>query len=331
MKQICPNCETITNIQHIKTDEEIIVKGEKIKVSAEYYKCLECGDVFDDPQSNLDPLELAYKEYRRRHGMMQPKEIRELRQRYGLTQKEFCKLLGWGEVTLSRYENGALQDDTHNTILQMIKDPRNLLKLIELQGDFLSEEKRRKLIRLLENAVDKTHTFTSIYSEHFGRYSPDIISGFKELNLNKLFQAVIFFCAGGVLKTKLCKLLFYVDFKHYKYYASSITGVRYVHLKFGPVPDRYGYYFATLENEEKAISVDEVTFGDYVGEVFYADKDPDLSVFSNSEIKTLIEVKEYFDHFGAGEIKDFSHKEKGYKETYDGQTISYAYAEDLQI
>jgi putative zinc finger/helix-turn-helix YgiT family protein len=331
MKQICPNCEKITNIQHIKTDEEIIVKGERIKVPAEYYKCLECGDEFDDPQSNHDPLELAYKEYRRRHGMMQPKEIRELRQGYGLTQKEFCKLLGWGEVTLSRYENGALQDDTHNTILQMIKDPRNLLKLIELQGDFLSEEKRRKLIGLLENAVDKTHTFTSIYSEHFGRYSPDIISGFKELNLHKLFQAVIFFCTGGVLKTKLCKLLFYADFKHYKYYASSITGVRYVHLKFGPVPDRYGYYFATLENEEKAISVDEVTFGDYVGEIFYADKAPDLSVFSNSEIKTLIEVQEYFEHFGAGEIKDFSHKEKGYKETYDGQAISYAYAEDLQI
>jgi len=56
-----------------------------------------------------------------------------------------------------------------------------------------------------------------------------------------------------------------------------------------------------------------------------------LSVFSNSEIKTLIEVKEYFENFGAGKIKDFSHKENGYKETRDGQIISYAYADDLQI
>ena len=184
---------------------------------------------------------------------------------------------------------------------------------------------------MLENAVKETHSFPSIYSEHFGKYSPDIISGFKELNLNKLFQAIIFFCVGGVLKTKLCKLLFYADFKHYKNYASSITGVRYVHLKFGPVPDRYGYYFATLENEEKAISADEVIYGEYIGEMFYADKDPDLSIFSNSEIKTLIAVKEYFENFGAGEIKTFSHKESGYKETYDGQIISYAYAEDLQI
>lgn len=331
MKHICPNCEKITNVQHIKADEDITVKGDRINVLVEYYKCLECGVEFDDPKSNHDPLAIAYKEYRRRHGMMQPNEIRELRKRHGLTQKEFCKLLGWGEVTLSRYENGALQDYTHNTILQLIKDPRNLLDLIELQGDFLAEEKRKKLIGLLKDAIEETYTFPSIYSEHFGKYGPDILSGFKELNLGKLFQAIIFFCKGGILKTKICKLLFYADFRHYKNYASSITGVRYVHLKFGPVPDRYGYYFATLENEEKAISVDEVNFGEYVGEMFCADKDPDLSVFSNSEIKTLIEVKEYFENFGAGKIKDFSHKENGYKETRNGQIISYAYADDLQI
>lgn len=65
--------------------------------------------------------------------------------------------------------------------------------------------------------------------------------------------------------------------------------------------------------------------------MYHADIKPDLSAFSNFEIKTLIEVKEYFKDFGARKIKDFSHKEKGYKETYDGQNISYAYAEDLQI
>ena len=125
--------------------------------------------------------------------------------------------------------------------------------------------------------------------------------------------------------------MFYADFKHYKNYASSITGVRYVHLKFGPVPDKYRYYFATLENEAKAISVDEVNFGEYIGEIFYADKNPDLSVFSNSEVKTLSEVKEYFQIVGAGDIMKFSHREKGYNETDNGQHISYAYADDLQI
>lgn len=331
MKNICPSCEERTDLKYVKTTEEIIVKNEKINVPVEYYKCLKCGSEFEDPNSKHDPLFLAYKEYRRRYGMMQPEEIRDLRQRYGLTQKELCKLLGWGEVTLSRYENGALQDDTHNTILQMVKNPQNLLNLIELQGDFLPEEKREGIVELLKNTVEEAESFPVIYSKHFGKYKPDILSGFKGLDIDKLFQAIIFFCVDGVFKTKLCKLLFYADFKHYKEYATSITGVRYVHLKFGPVPDKYAYYFATLENEEKSISADEVDYGEYVGERLDAEKKPDLSVFSNSEIKTLIEVKEHFHDVGAAAIKDFSHKEKGYKETDDGQIISYTYADDLQI
>ena len=60
MQHICPNCEKITDVQHIKTDEEITVKGERINVPVEYYKCLECGDEFDDPKSKYDPLALAY-------------------------------------------------------------------------------------------------------------------------------------------------------------------------------------------------------------------------------------------------------------------------------
>ena len=67
MKQICPNCEKITDVQHIKTDEGITVKSERIKVPVEYFKCLECGADFDDPKSKHDPLAIAYKEYSLRH------------------------------------------------------------------------------------------------------------------------------------------------------------------------------------------------------------------------------------------------------------------------
>ena len=67
MITICPNCEKKTEVQYIKTTEEIVVKGEGIYVPVEYYRCTECGDEFDDPKSKHDPLALAYKEYGRRH------------------------------------------------------------------------------------------------------------------------------------------------------------------------------------------------------------------------------------------------------------------------
>ncbi|MCD6296123.1 MAG: hypothetical protein J7M30_03095 [Deltaproteobacteria bacterium] len=68
MKHICPNCEKISEVQYIKAAEDITVKGERINVLVEYFKCMECGDEFDDPESKHDPLALAYKEYRRLHG-----------------------------------------------------------------------------------------------------------------------------------------------------------------------------------------------------------------------------------------------------------------------
>jgi hypothetical protein len=67
MKKICPNCEKVTEVQYVKTTEEITIKGEGISFPVEYYKCLDCGGEFEDPKSNYDPLAIAYKEYHRRH------------------------------------------------------------------------------------------------------------------------------------------------------------------------------------------------------------------------------------------------------------------------
>jgi len=331
MKGICPHCEKETELEMIRAEEEIKVRGEKIKVPLEYYKCKACGNDFDDPRSDDDPLDKAYREYRRRHGMMQPEQIRDLRKRYGLTQSEMSRILGWGGATLSRYENGALQDETHEKTLRLASDPHNLLKLIEDTPGALAEEKRGRLIKELKTAEEEAYSFERIYEERFGKYEADEFSGFKKLDLGKLFNAIIFFCKGGVLKTKLNKLLFYADFKHFKEYGLSITGARYAHIPFGPAPDQYAYYLATLL-DEGAIKTEEVFYTeDAIGENLIAVKEPDLSLFSDSELKILASVKEYFKKFTAKKVTEFSHGEKGYRETQTGQLISYDHAEDLKV
>jgi len=60
-------------------------------------------------------------------------------------------------------------------------------------------------------------------------------------------------------------------------------------------------------------------------------KEPDLSLFSDSEFRILASVKEYFKTFSAQKITEFSHKEKGYTEVPQGRLISYAYADELKI
>jgi putative zinc finger/helix-turn-helix YgiT family protein len=331
MKGICPNCEKETELELIQKLEDIKVRGEVIKVNVKYYKCKSCGEEFEDPHSDEDPLDKAYREYRRRHGMMQPEEIREFRKKFGLTQNEMNRLQGWGGATLSRYENGALQDETHEKALCLATEPRNLLKLIEATPDVLPEEKRDRLMRELRAAEEETCSLERVYEERFGKYAASDLSGYRRLDLAKLFSAILFFCKGGVFKTKLNKLLFYADFKHFKDYTISITGARYAHIPFGPAPEKYSLYLATLF-ENGAIKVEEYVFSeDVIGEEFVSVKEPDLLLFSNSELKILATIKEYFKDFNAKRITDFSHDEKAYKETSPGDIISYEYAGDLKL
>lgn len=332
MKIICPYCEEVKDVEEVSTIEDIKVKGELIKVPVIYYRCSTCGGTFDDPKTCEDPLEKAYTEYRSRHGMLQPLEFKEFRKRHDLTQSELNTLLGWGKVTLNRYENGALQDEAHDKEARLAMDPRNLINLIKGTPSALNDRKRARLLENLRREEEETFSLERIFEERFGKYEASELSGYRYLNVSRVLKAILFFCKGGDFKTKVNKLLFYADFSHFKENTTSITGACYAHATHGPVPDNYELYFAYLI-ENGSLKVEEVSCGtDYIAEKLITVNMPDLfSLFSESEVKTLISVKEFFQDYTATAIRDFSHKEKGYRETVDGQCISYEYADSLQI
>lgn len=329
MTRICPSCEKETPIEKIERQETITVRSEKIPVKVEVYLCKTCKSEFENTRSP-DALESAYRVYRDRHGMLQPEAIRDWRKSHGLTQRELSSLLGWGGATLSRYENGALQDEAHEKIMRLAMEPHNLLKLVRETPDALDENKRNRLIEDLTAVEAEACSLERILEEPFAAYMPDQLTGYKKLDLNKMFNVVLFFCVGGQLETKLNKLLFYADFKHFKEFSVGITGARYVHLPYGPVPDNYDLLFADLVRRNE-LAIDEVLVGNYFGKEYRASRQPALQHFTKSEIAVLKQVKKYFERYSASQIKDFSHKERGYLETDKGKPIAYPYAEFLKI
>lgn len=331
MKDICPNCEKQSKIQLVKKEENINVRGESISVEIEFFRCLECNEEFIDAFSDNNLLKAAYREYRKRHNIMQPEDIKELRNFYGLTQNEMSKLLGWGGATLSRYENGALQDQAHAKLLSLIKEPHNFLKLLQDNPEAVHQEKRENLINDLTDVEKVSHSIERIYEENFGTYAPDELSGFKKFNLEKFYNAILYFCLEGCLKTVLLKHIFYADFKNFKENIISITGARYKHYQYGPVPENYPFYLASLE-ENGFIQTEEILYSNNcIGEKYISIKEPNLLIFSDIELNTLTYVKHYFKDFNASQIKKLSHNEKGYQETDNNEIISYKFAEDLQI
>jgi putative zinc finger/helix-turn-helix YgiT family protein len=291
--------------------------------------CKQCGDEVLNPLVNHDPFELAYKEYRRKHALLQPEEIASWRKAHHLTQGEFAKLLGIGVATLNRYENGALQNESHENLLRLAMGSSNLLKLIEKSEEIFSETRKKKLLETLKESEEFSSSLDETIMINFGSAERDSLNGFRKLDLSKLYNAVLFFSRDGVLKSKLNKLLFYADFKHFKEYTLSITGLRYAHLPYGPVPDNYAMYYATMFSKGLVEFMEEPYPKGYVGELIKAIKEPDLNIFSPSELRIIASVMEDFKGYTATQIQEFSHKEKGYEQTSDGEIISYAHANDL--
>lgn len=326
---LCTNCEKETDGKKVTKKEVFNVRGEPVSVDVEYTKCQECGDEVLDPAADTDPFELAYGEYRRKHNLLQPEEISNWRKAHHLKQSELAKLTGIGVATLNRYENGALQNESHEKLLRLAMDSANLSRLIEKSEGIFSEDKKKKLLEQLRDSGEISDSFDNTIIINFGGDEQDILSGFTKLNLPKLYNLILYYSKNGVLKSKLNKLLFYSDFKHFKECTLSITGLRYAHLPYGPVPDNYAMFYAAMASKGLIEFIEELYPGGYTGEKIKALKDPDLNIFSPSELRVMASVIEDFENHKAKEIQDFSHKEKAYQLTNDGEIISYAYASEL--
>lgn len=331
MKGFCPSCEKESELTRIQRPENLNIKGETIPVEMDYFICAECGEEFDNPDPAYDPLAAAYDEYRRRKGMVQPEEIRSFRQENGLSQRELSDLLGFGGATLSRYENGALQDETHDTILRLIMQPQNLLEIVQEKPNAISPEKRQRLLEHLTAEIHRSEllNFLKLWP---GYRAPNVWNGFQEINIDRLLNAVERLCfRNAVYKTKLNKLLFYADFLHFKEYGRSITGLCYANLNFGPVPDQYELIFARLvEIDPQLVKEEDLTL-DCPADTYWCNAEPAAGILSFQEEQTLFRVLERFKTFNARDITVFSHQEEGYLNTQKSELISYEYAQALKI
>lgn len=70
--------------------------------------------------------------YRKLEELLTSKEIKQIRNKYKITQLEMAKLLGVGDVTVTRYETKQIQDETHDKIMRLI-DENYQMKIINLK------------------------------------------------------------------------------------------------------------------------------------------------------------------------------------------------------
>ena len=157
-------------------------------------------------------------------------------------------------------------------------------------------------------------------------------NGFKGFDYDKFCAMVLFFAhtSGELLKTKLMKLLNYSDMLFYKENGISISGMKYVHFPYGPVPDNFEILLGKMQADH--IAHIEITYDNgYEKHQIIPERDIPLDEFSKEELNVLQRVYDKFAYFGSVEISEYSHKEKGYTSTKQGEIISYAYAKEIEL
>lgn len=327
----CHVCDDYKEVHIVRRNEVYSVKDEKVEIEAEVCICESCGEELFDKELDELNIERALSVYRKKHGLLSPDEIKAIRENYGLSQRAFSKLLKWGEITMNRYEMGAIQDKAHNNTLILLKNPQNMLNILDNNASVLSQAKEKQLrdkinLMLSENAVTELEHNVVQSVKHRN----DIYTGFKYFDFEKFRSLVIYFAINEtkLFKTKLMKLLFYADNLYFKDRTTSITGMQYARLPRGPVIENRNLLLGLLEKQGIISMIeDEETNGEYI----IAEVDSSEIYLDEDEIVVAKHISDKFKSFNSSRISEYSHKERGWKETGTGSLISYEYAKYITL
>jgi uncharacterized phage-associated protein len=136
---------------------------------------------------------------------------------------------------------------------------------------------------------------------------------FNNTNREKLLNAVLFFAGKTKCPSlvKMFKLLFFLDFCHFKLTGRSVTNLDYYALPFGPVPN--AFYDEVKKGEVPHDMKDYFTLiplETHRGTPAYqfkAKKKPDLAVFSPRQRKILDDLAFTFRDITPGQMSEISH------------------------
>lgn len=330
----CPICNKIHSLEKRKRLTQGIVKGEIVDYEEIYYLCPISGEEENEfvPADIMDENLLRARDaYKTLKGLLTSNEIAKIREFYGLTQSDFSAMLGWGDVTVTRYESKTIQDETYDNIMRMAyENPMFALESIDKHKGRFSIEKYNKIRK---NITDKVEQFGQLYMKKQEINSLYVVyqeesdfNGYKLLDIEKLANVIGYFAyyVNNLYKVKLMKLLWYTDALYYKRHGRAMTGLVYKHMPFGALPIAYDeiIYLPTVK------VVEEVIYDDISYKII-PNGEINLSSFSLEELSVLEKVATTFKNYKSKEIVDYMHEEKAYTDTEPNQIIPFSLSEKL--
>lgn len=308
-------------------------RKEEFDVYDYYYVCNKTKKEFSTDEAGDVTLNQLYNQYREKHSIMFPFEIKELREKYGLSPTKMSEVLGFGINIYRNYENGEIPNKSNANIIELAKNSDIFLKLAHESG-VLSQIELNELKKKAERNFDIPEE--EILKKYFRIYSAEInqFTGYVQKQFDKITNMILFFITENerTYKTRLNKYLFYSDFLCYKYRGIAMSGFNYVAIDKGPVPDSYEMLYDTLE-KENYIKIEEVETDGKEYSKLVPVKSFDGSNFDDEEMEILKFVIDTLQYKKTQDIIDESHNTNAWIDNIANKgTISYQkYAWEVEV
>ncbi len=317
-----------------KEVREFVFRKEKFKIVYQYWYDVKAKEGFTTTAQDEVHLNQVYNQYRDKHNLPFPDEIKKLREKYNLPATKMSEILGFGVNTYRNYEDGEVPVDANAKLIQLAEDPEIFRTLVRMAD--LEENYKKKLIQTIDDIIkqeaeNKMLEFKPVlYNEN----AADEFTGYRKPDLERITEMIVYFTEKlQPWKTQLNKLLFYADFLNFKNTGYSISGMHYRAIDMGPVVADFNAVFDYCANRDHVDVTYTVFENGGTGEQFTPHKKRKFnkSMFDARELEMMESVVKKFGKMKTKQIVDYSHKEKAWKENQKKhELISYKWAFEME-
>ena len=336
MRVYCPYCKKEVEYKIEKRDLKEF-RGIEINTFENVAVCNECNQDLYVNEIENENNERIYQIYRQKANIINAEDIIKLRKKYDISQRELTSILGFGKMTINRYERGGLPTKSQSDYIKLLieNDDKFIEKVKEAyEKNNINEKTYNKIIsEEIEKNINKKEVQDNIrrYLKSVLNRKPDIYNGYKSLDLEKV-ENIISYIASKVKNltiTSLNKYLWYIDMLSFNERTVAITGLTYQNQKFGPTIV-YKKYDELSLLDDKYIREDIETENGNTTKII-SNNNFNLDKLSSSEKEIIDTIIKLLKDKNVTDISEMSHREDGWKKTKRFEQISFEYAINLKL
>ena len=202
-KTFCEECRNDVEYTTASVPMTGRIKGKEYHYTGTEARCADCGSLVFVPEISDDNLRSLYNVFREENGIVSLDVICAIPEKYDIGKRPLSLLLGWGELTFSRYCDGDIPTRQYSDILQRIyNEPQFYSELLEANKANLKSQRTYEKTR---RAVDAL-------------LSVDVPSNSK---INTVIQYLLYQCED-ITPLALQKALYYIQGFHFAFYRTFL-------------------------------------------------------------------------------------------------------------